>query len=552
MLATAVRAADPGGVPGLGGAAAPSGGAGAESPPGRPLSRPSGTAAVLVLGHRVIAVLRAEVGGYPPGERARGAAARFAEALGQGGPSQVAVKVLPEGRLIEVDGEFVIAITPDDVFTPGGETLDGVARRAAQRMERVIAEHRESRSPGALARAAGLALLATTLYVLGVRCAFLARRRLARAVMTTIEGRASARRLAGILGLRARQLLAGARRLVSLVLWTLVVGVTYVWVTYVLERFAVSRAWGERMHGLLSESVTAFPLALIEALPNLLVVIVIFAVTRILARLVRVLLDAMAAGRVGAGWLGADTARPTARILVVLLWLFALAMAYPYFPGAQTDAFKGLSVLVGVMVSLGASSSVGHAVSGLILMYSGAIRVGDYVLIGETEGTVTQLTLFATRVRTGMGAEVTLPSSHVLSTAIVNYSRAGEGGGFVLDTSVTIGYDTPWRQVHAMLVEAARRTPGVLADPAPYVVQTALADFFVEYRLVAHAGPEAPQARAHALNLLHASIQDVFNEHGVQIMSPHYMVDPAAPKVVPRARWHAPPAAPPGGEVRAR
>jgi small-conductance mechanosensitive channel len=493
----------------------------------------------------LIAILRAEVYGYPPRERVQGAALRFAEVLAQGGPGTVTVRTLPEGRLLEIDGEHLVALTPDDVFAPGGETLDGVAARARRRVERVIAEHRESRSARAIGLAAGLSLLATVLYVLALRGAFLARRRLAGSLLGTVDAHRSAGRIVGVLGLGQTQVLAGVHRLASMLLWVVVIGVTYAWLTYVLERFAFSRAWGERLLSLLVETAAAAPAALIEGLPSVFVVVVIFAVTRILTRLVWTLLDGVAAGRLRLGWLGADAARPTARLLAAVLWLFALGMAYPYFPGAQTDAFKGLSVLVGVMVSLGVSNVVGQAVSGLILMYSGTIRPGDYVRVGDTEGTVTRLGIFATLVRTGMGAEVVLPSAYVFSAAITHYSRAVEGPGFVLDTGVTIGYDAPWRQIHAMLLEAAHRTTGILEVPRPYVIQTALADFYVEYRLVAYAGPEAPRARADALNLLHANIQDVFNEHGVQIMSPHYMVDPAAPKVVPPARWHAAPAPPP-------
>jgi len=219
-------------------------------------------------------------------------------------------------------------------------------------------------------------------------------------------------------------------------------------------------------------------------------------------------------------------------------------MAYPYIPGAQTDAFKGLSVLLGLMVSVGASGIIGQAASGLILMYTRTFRPGEYVRINDSEGTVVGLGLFTTRIRTGLGEELTVPNSMVLGTVTRNYSRTVTGAGFVLDTAVTIGYDAPWRQVHAMLIEAAGKTPGVLADPPPRVFQTALSDFYVEYRLVCQAIPADPRPRAEVLSALHSNILDTFNEHGVQIMSPHYFADPADAKVVPPAKWYAPPAEP--------
>jgi len=214
-------------------------------------------------------------------------------------------------------------------------------------------------------------------------------------------------------------------------------------------------------------------------------------------------------------------------------------------PGAGSEAFKGLSVLVGLMISLGASSVVGQALSGLSLMYSRSLRVGEYIKAGDTEGTVVGLGMFTTRIHTGMGEEVSVPNSVMFSQPIHNFSRLVEDGRFVLHTSVTIGYSTPWRQVHAMLLEAAARTSSVATQPPPYVVQTALSDFYVEYRLCAQSTKNAPRRRVEAMNELHANVQDVFNENGVQIMSPHYMADTAEPQVVPAGPWSPPAARPP-------
>jgi small-conductance mechanosensitive channel len=279
--------------------------------------------------------------------------------------------------------------------------------------------------------------------------------------------------------------------------------------------------------------------------PDLLIVVVIFVIARSVNGMLCTFFDGVQAARISVGWLDSDSARPTRRLATIAVWVFALVMAYPYIPGSETEAFKGLSVLIGLMISVGASGIVGQAASGLILMYTRTYRPGEYVRINDHEGTIVEMGMFTTRIRTGLGEDLTLPNSLVLSTVTRNYSRAVKGAGFVLDTAVTIGYDAPWRQVHAMLAEAARRTPGVLPDPAPRVFQTALSDFYVEYRLVCQAVPGEPRPRAEVLSNLHANVQDVFNEHGVQIMSPHYLGDPADPKIVPKSRWHEAPAAPP-------
>ncbi|MCW5624645.1 MAG: mechanosensitive ion channel, partial [Burkholderiales bacterium] len=372
-----------------------------------------------------------------------------------------------------------------------------------------------------------------------------ARRRLAVQLSLAVRARLDRLKVAGVHAVQPAMLQTFTRRFVTLITWIIGGAFTYGWLVFALERLPYTRPWGRELEHHLVDLLKFVGLAIVGAIPGLVLVAVIVLITRGVQQAGAFFFDRVEGGQIRIGWLDADTAKPTRRIAMLVLWLFALAMAYPYLPGANTDAFKGLSVLVGLMISIGASSLVGQAFSGLILMYSRALRVGEFVRIGDAEGTVTELGLFATRVRTGMGEELVMPNAVVIGQVTRNYSRTVQGTGFVLHTTVTIGYDAPWRQVHAMLLEAATRTRGVLSTPAPLVLQTALSDYYVEYRLVATAGPEAPRLRAEAMSALHANIQDVFNEHGVQIMSPHYMEDPARAKEVPPEDWYPPPAKPP-------
>jgi small-conductance mechanosensitive channel len=293
-------------------------------------------------------------------------------------------------------------------------------------------------------------------------------------------------------------------------------------------------------------------LAVAHAIPDLIAAAVIFVLAMTAHRMLKRFFKSVESGLLHVSWLDADVAPVTAKLCAIAIWGFALAMAYPYLPGSDTDAFKGVSVLLGLMISLGASNLVGQGASGLILTYTRTLRVGEFVQVAGHEGTVTSLGTFSTRIRTGMGEELTISNSQVLGDVTKNYSRAVKGTGFIVDTVVTIGYDTPWRQVRALLVEAALRTPGVLADPAPNVFQVALSDYYPEYRLVCQAVPDAPRPRAEVISMLHANIQDLFNEHGVQIMSPHYIGDPQQAKLVPKEQWYAPPAAadPPPAKAR--
>ncbi len=315
-----------------------------------------------------------------------------------------------------------------------------------------------------------------------------------------------------------------------------------------LNQFPYTRPWGENLNGYLLGIVKTIGSSVLEALPNLLIAFVIFMIARMTIRLFSPFFDRLEAGRSQWGSLDVDTAKPTRWIFSSSIWLFAIVMAYPYLPGSQSDAFRGMSLLIGLMISVGGAGLLSQAASGLILMYSRTLRTGEFVRINDHEGTVTELGTFTTKIRTGLGEELTFPNALVLGTVTKNYSRTVKGKGYIVDTVVTIGYDTPWRQVEAMLIEAASRTPNVVQDPPPCVFQTVLSDFYPEYRLVCQAVASQPRPRAEVLSRLHANIQDVFNEHGVQIMSPNYEGDPNEAKLVPKSMWFTAPAKPDAGE----
>jgi small-conductance mechanosensitive channel len=243
-------------------------------------------------------------------------------------------------------------------------------------------------------------------------------------------------------------------------------------------------------------------------------------------------------------WLEQETARTTQTLLIVAVWLFALVVAYPYIPGSDTAAFKGLIILIGLMITLGSTGLINQIISGLFVAYSKSVKSGDYVRIGDVEGEVINVGSLATKLRTPRHEEITLPHSVLLGTATTNYSRLAGDQGMVVTASVTIGYDVPWRQVHELLLLGASRTPGIRKEPAPRVLQRELSDFYVQYHLLAHL--EDGQNRAAVLSDLHAQIQDAFNEYGAQIMSPHFESQPKKPVVVPKSAWYAPPVSSPG------
>jgi small-conductance mechanosensitive channel len=495
--------------------------------------------------NRVVATLRGSLFGIAAPSRAIEAKRRIDDALLSGGELVVATQDRPEGTMVQLDGAMMFAIIPADTVDNSLPAAHAEAQRAAALLRQAIEESRESRNLKSLLTALGISLAATA--VAGALLWGL--RRLRRRVESWIVGQTLAHadrlRVGGVDLVRREGVVRMEQLVLNSAFWLGVALLAYEWLSVVLAQFPFTRVWGEQLNGFLFGLLGRFALGIARAVPDLIAAALIFWLAYLLVKMLRGFFARVANGQVQVGWLGPDVALTTSRLCVAAIWLFALAMAYPYLPGSDTEAFKGLSVLVGLMISLGASNLVGQLASGLILTYTRTFHAGEFVRIDQHEGTVISLGTFTTRIRTGMGEELTIANSQVLGSVTRNYSRAVKGAGFIVDTTVTIGYDTPWRQVNAMLVEAARRTPGVLADPPPHVFQVALSDFYPEYRLVCQAVPSEPRPRAEVMSLLHANVQDVFNEHGVQIMSPHYLGDPAEAKLVPPSKWYAAPAKPP-------
>ena len=506
---------------------------------------PADEARVVVF-NRTIAVFRAPFLGSAE-SRARRTSQHIEEVLRRGGPGVVTQQAAPQGSVLLIDGELALLLTPEDADQVRGQTLEAAARTAFVELERVIAETRESRDHARLVSAVVRAAGATVIVALAVWLTWRARVWLVRRLARVLEKGSARIAVGGTQVLHTERVVMLSRWLVRAVSTLLILALLYRWLSFAFTQFPYTRPWGEQLDGFLLGVARQIGSAVIGAIPDLTIAVLIFLLARAAIGLFKPFFDRIRASGRREGWLDADTAQPTQRIFNIGIWLFAIVMAYPYLPGADSEAFKGMSVLIGLMVTVGGSSLIGQAASGLILTYSRTLRLGEYVRISDQEGTVTEVGTFTTKIRTGLGEEITLPNAFILGNVSKNYSRTVQGRGFIVDTTVTIGYDTPWRQVEAMLLEAAHRTPGVLPAPKPRVFQTALADFYPEYRLVCQAVPTEPRPRAEVLAALHANIQDVFNEHGVQIMSPHYRGDPANPKVVPKAAWFTPPAVSPDG-----
>jgi small-conductance mechanosensitive channel len=332
------------------------------------------------------------------------------------------------------------------------------------------------------------------------------------------------------------------------VLLTLVI--LYLYLNYVLELFPWTRPVSRGLFDLVMDPLRVMGASLIGYLPDLVFLAILFVVTRYVLKLARLLFASIEQGGIKVSGIDSELAQPTYRIVRLLIVVFALVVAYPYIPGSGSDAFKGISLFLGLVFSLGSTSVIGNLVAGYAMIYRRAFKIGDRIKVGEVTGDVMERRLLVTRLRTVKNEEIVVPNSEILNSNITNYSTLAKDQGLILHTTVGIGYETPWRQVEAMLRMAAERTPGVLATPEPFVLQKALGDFCVTYEINAFC--DQPNAMARIYTALHRNILDVFNEYGVQIMTPAYEGDTEQPKVVPRENWFAAPAAPPPTSQGAR
>lgn len=284
--------------------------------------------------------------------------------------------------------------------------------------------------------------------------------------------------------------------------------------------FPQTEGFAYKLLGYIWSPVKTILMGIVDYIPNLFTIIVIWYVIKSLVRLLHYLAREVEAGRLNLGGFYPDWAMPTYHIIRFMLYAFMVAMIYPYLPGSQSGVFQGVSVFVGLIISLGSSTVMGNIIAGLVITYMRPFKLGDRIKLNDTTGDIIEKTPLVTRIRTPKNEVVTVPNSFIMSSHTVNYSASARDYGLIIHSEVTIGYDAPWRQVHQLLIEAALNTPGVTDDPRPFVLETSLSDWYPVYQLNAYIKDASKMPRIYSD--LHQNIQDRFNEAGVEIMSPHY------------------------------
>jgi small-conductance mechanosensitive channel len=483
--------------------------------------------------------------GYPAEKRAGEIADRIVATARDERIPVDAIKVREHalGSEIVAGDERILVVLDEDARLESIGDRRVVADVYRQLIARAITNYRSDREPRArlVAAAYGLgafAVLAAVLYGL---------RRLYRYLDVMLQRRYRRRvedlQIKGFKVLHTEHVWNALRTAIGAIHFLVGLTAVYLALNFALAQFPLTRGFASSLFHLIVAPLVTMGHGLVAEIPNLVFLAILTLVTRYVLKTLKLFFVAVEAGTVKLSGFDAEWSAPTYKIVRILVIAFAVVVAYPYIPGSGSEAFKGVSIFLGVIFSLGSSSIIANTIAGYSMTYRRAFRVGDRIRIGDIVGDVTEVRLQVTHVRTPKNEEVVIPNSVILGGSVINYSTLARTDGLILHTTVGIGYETPWRQVEAMLVEAAGRTPSLLRSPAPFVLQTALGDFAITYELNAYCDRPAEMNRIYTE--LHRNILDVFNEFGVAIMTPAYEGDPEQPKLVPKDQWYAAPARPP-------
>ncbi|MBN2165005.1 MAG: mechanosensitive ion channel family protein [Marinilabiliaceae bacterium] len=315
----------------------------------------------------------------------------------------------------------------------------------------------------------------------------------------------------------------GLMFIAKIIKYALILLLLYISIPVLFSIFPPTKQIAETLFGYILSPLSNIFMGIVSYIPELITIIIIVSITRYFLRFLKFLSNEVALEKLTIPGFFPDWSKPTYNIIKVFVLAFMFVAIFPYLPGSDSNVFKGVSVFLGIVFSLGSSSIIGNMVAGIVITYMRPFKLGDRIKIDEIVGDVVEKTPFVTRIKTPKKEFITIPNSNILSSNIINYSTSKQQDGIILHTTVTIGYDVPWRKVHEMLINAAKKTSHIKTDIEPFVLQTSLDDFFVSYQLNVHTNE--PNMQPAIYSVLHQNIQDAFNEAGVEILSPHYRAE---------------------------
>jgi small-conductance mechanosensitive channel len=505
------------------------------------ISPPVVPSAPVLLDGEVIFEVRG-VSAYPAKERAKQISKRIATFAGDMTRSLQSLRMIEEKGfiLIFAGQQQLMALGTIDGQFEGGVEPPVLAQVYLRKITEMVKAYREKRESSNLLFNTSLALVATGLLAFtwwGLRWMFT---RIDAAIERRFKSQVKDLTIHQVSILQAHQIWSGYHGTLTALRLFLMLWVLYAYLNVVFRLFPWTASLGRQMFAALLDPLQMLGKGLVETIPNLLFIAILVVLFRYLLKFGKLIFANLAEGKVTFKGFEQEWAWPTYRIFRTLMIAFAVVMAYPHFPGSGTNAFKGVTIFLGVLLSLGSMAVIGNILAGYTLVYRRAFRIGDRVRIREHLGDVVERRLLVTHLRSLKNEEIIVPNSEILNSPVINYSSLAKQSGLILHKTVGIGYETPWRQVEAMLVEAADRTPGLLKNPPPFVLHQELGDFCITYELNVYC--DRPHDMMQLSTLLSQNILDLFNEHGVQIMTPNYRDDPEQPKVVPKHQWFIPPA----------
>jgi small-conductance mechanosensitive channel len=484
-----------------------------------PLPQPIGVP--VVLGDDTLFLIYDKLGPFTPQERAQAITERLTRLAKDPFTSMYSVTATDQELTSElVHGEMVVMTITDRDAQPTGKSRQDLARDYAQKIQIALPQSHEQFSIHALIIDAAWALLDTAILIVLL---VLFHKTFPRIYAKVEAWRGTIIRpikIQRVELLSTDQIATALTAIAKTIRIVAVLALFYVYLTTVLGIFPWTRGISAALFGAVLSTVQAIGQAFATYVPNVVSIAVIIVVTRYILKMISLLFLGIERGAITLTGFHRDWAEPTYKIVRFLVIVFAAIACFPYIPGSQSEGFRGISVFLGLLISLGSAAAIGNVVAGVVLTYMRPFRVGDRVKIADTTGDVMEKTLLVTRVRTIKNVDVTIPNAMVLGSHLINFSSVAKEQGLILHTSVTIGYDAPWRTVHELLITAARATTHILAKPEPFVLQTSLDDFYVTYEINAYT--DEPNLMATIYAELHQNIQDKFNEAGVEIMSPHY------------------------------
>ncbi|MBN9663547.1 MAG: mechanosensitive ion channel [Acidobacteria bacterium] len=469
-------------------------------------------------------VLRVYTGAAPfsPEDRALDIRSRIEKLGGTAARPDVTIKDIPSQKVTAVlAGSVYIMLVTNADAEAAGTPREELAARYSLAIQKALASYRDQHTLISYLIGSGKTLLAWAAFVL--LCWLLNRglEWLSQQISLWFQRETKARQVRGfglILWRRASLL---ALSLLKLVVVLFLLSQFSLLISFSFSQFPQTAGISTTLVDYLRSTFGGIGRSVLDYLPKGGFVIIVCVISFYLLQLLKVLARAIEHSDLTVPGIHPEMAIPTYQLARILVVVFALVVAFPYLPGGQSEAFKGVSIFLGVLISIGSGSSVGNVLAGITLTYMRPYRVGDRVQFGETIGDVLEKSLLVTRLRTIKNVEVVIPNSAILGGMIQNYSAMARNRGLILHTTATIGYDVPWRQVHELLIRAAQNTEGILLEPAPFVLQTALNDFNISYQL--NAFTDRPNEFEFIYSRLHQNIQDSFNKAGVEIMSPNYL-----------------------------